>query len=73
MQMHPLIQQRREVLGALMIRSHAARGKFARLAGLAAPDKKVRFQVKTVGNAFHIVDLVTGRPRCCSQGCESFR
>jgi hypothetical protein len=33
----------------------------------------VRFQVKTVGNAFHIVDLVTGRPRCCSQGCESFR
>lgn len=63
MQMHPLIQQRREVLGALMIRSHAARGEFARLAGLAAPAKKVRFQVKTVGNAYHIVDLVTGKTK----------
>lgn len=63
MQMHPLIQQRREVLDALLIRTHAARGEFACLAGLAAPDKKVRFQVKTVGNAYHIVDLVTGKTK----------
>jgi len=57
------MQQRREVLNALFVRSHAARGEFARLAGLAAPDKKVRFQVKTVGNAYHIVDLVTGKTK----------
>lgn len=63
MQMHPLFQQRRDVLGALMIRSYAARGEFARLAGLAAPDKKVRFQVKTVGNAYHIVDLANGKTK----------
>ncbi|CAI8898022.1 Transcriptional regulator [Pseudomonas sp. IT-232MI5] len=62
-EMHPLMQQRREVLNALFVRSHAARGEFARLAGLAAPDKKVRFQVKTVGNAYHIVDLVTGKTK----------
>ena len=63
MQMQPMIQQRREVLDALLIRTHAARGEFARLAGLAAPDKKVRFQVKTVGKAFHIVDLATGKTK----------
>ncbi|WP_336346568.1 hypothetical protein [Pseudomonas monsensis] len=62
-EMQPLMQQRREVLDALLIRTHAARGEFARLAGLAAPDKKVRFQVKTVGNAYHIVDLVTGKTK----------
>lgn len=63
MQPQPLMQQRRELLNALFVRSHAARGEFARLAGLAAPDKKVRFQVKTVGNAYHIVDLVTGKTK----------
>ncbi|KII29768.1 hypothetical protein RY26_26325 [Pseudomonas fluorescens] len=61
--MHPLVQQRREVLDALLIRTHAARGEFARLAGLAESDKKVRFQVKSVGNAYHIVDLVTGKTK----------
>ncbi|WP_277757997.1 hypothetical protein [Pseudomonas sp. A34-9] len=63
MQPQPPMQQRREVLNALFVRSHAARGEFARLAGLAAPDKKVRFQVKSVGNAYHIVDLVTGKTK----------
>ncbi|MFJ2386257.1 hypothetical protein [Pseudomonas koreensis] len=62
-QMHPLMQQRRDILNALFFRTHAARGEFARLAGLAAPDKKVRFQVKTIGNAYHIVDLVTGKTK----------
>ncbi|WP_230669589.1 hypothetical protein [Pseudomonas fluorescens] len=62
-EMHPLVQQRREVLDALLIRTHAARGEFARLAGLAESDKKVRFQVKSVGNAYHIVDLVTGKTK----------
>jgi len=62
--MHPMIQQRRDVLGVLMIRTHAARGEFARLANLVMPGKKVRFQVKTVGpKAYHIVDLVTGKTR----------
>jgi hypothetical protein len=60
---HPLMQQRQDVLNALFVRTHAARGEFARLAGVAAPDKKVRFQVKSVGNAYHIVDLVTGKTK----------
>lgn len=61
--MHPMIQQRRDVLGVLMIRTQAARGEFARLAGMAMPEKQVRFQVKTVGKAYHIVDLVTGKTK----------
>lgn len=63
MQMHPLMQQRRDVLGALMIRTHAARGEFARLVGLVMPEKKVRFQVRTVGKAYHVVDLVTNKTK----------
>lgn len=63
MQMQPLMQQRREVLNALFVRSRAAREEFARLAGLATPDKNVRFQVRTIGNAYHIVDLVTGKTK----------
>lgn len=62
-EMHPLMQQRRDVLNALFVRTHAARGEFARLAGLAASDKKVRFQVKSVGNAYHIVDLISGKTK----------
>ena len=61
--MHPMIQQRRDVLGVLMIRTQAARGEFACLAGMAMPEKQVRFQVKTVGKAYHIVDLVTGKTK----------
>lgn len=61
--MHPLIQQRVDVLRVLMIRTQAARETFARLAGLVMPEKKVRFQVKTVGKAFHIVDLATGKTK----------
>jgi hypothetical protein len=60
--MHPMIQQRRDVLGAMLIRSAAARGEFARLANVTLPSKTVRFQVKTVGpKAYHIIDLVTGK------------
>ena len=64
MQMHPLLQQRRDVLGVLLIRTKAAREDFARLANLPKPEKAVRFQVKNVGpKAYHIVDLVTGKTR----------
>jgi hypothetical protein len=57
-----MIQQRRDVLGAMLIRSAAARGEFARLSNLVMPEKPVRFQVKTVGpKAYHIVDLVTDK------------
>lgn len=60
--MHPLMQQRREVLGALMVRSQMAREEFARRVNLVMPEKPVRFQVKTVGpKAYHIVDLVTDK------------
>jgi IS4 transposase len=60
--MHPLIQQRRDVLGALMVRSQMAREEFARLVNLVMPEKPVRYQVKNVGpKAYHIIDLVTGK------------
>jgi hypothetical protein len=62
-EMHPLMQQRVDALRVLMIRTHAARETFARLAGLVIPETKVRFQVKTVGKAFHIVDLATGKTK----------
>ena len=62
MQMHPLLQQRRDVLGVLLIRTQAAREDFARLSNLPKPEKAVRFQVKAVGpKAYHIIDLVTGK------------
>ncbi len=61
--MHPLMQQRREVLGALMVRSQMAREEFARRVNLVMPEKQVRFQVQTVGNAYHIVDLGTGKTK----------
>ena len=60
--MHPL-KQRREVLGALMVCSQMAREEFARRVNLVIPDKQVRFQVRTAGNAYHIVDLVTGKTK----------
>jgi hypothetical protein len=63
MQMHPLMQQRRDVLSVLLIRTRAAREEFARRAGLVMPNKDVRFQVKTVGKAYHIVDLSTGKTK----------
>jgi hypothetical protein len=59
-----MIQQRRDVLGVMLIRSAAVRGEFARLANVALPSKSVRFQVKTAGpKAYHIIDLVTGKTR----------
>lgn len=61
--MHPMIQQRRDVLGTMLIRSAAARGEFARLANVTLPAKPVRFQVRTVGKAYHIVDLITGKTK----------
>ncbi|MCR8931109.1 MULTISPECIES: hypothetical protein [Pseudomonas] len=60
-EMHPLMQQRVDVLRVLMIRTQAARETFARLAGLVMPEKQLRFQVRTVGKAFHVVNLSTGK------------
>lgn len=60
---HPLMQQRVDVLRVLIIRTQAARETFARLAGLVMPEKKVRYQVKTVGKAYHIVELTTDKVR----------
>jgi hypothetical protein len=58
-----MIQQRRDILGALMIRTQMAREEFARRANLVMPEKPVRFQVQTVGKAYHIVDLVTRKTK----------
>lgn len=62
-EMHPLMQQRVDVLRVLMIRTQAARETFARLAGLVMPEKKIRYQVKTVGKAYHVVELPTGKTK----------
>ncbi len=59
--MHPLIQQRGDVLAALMVRSKMAREEFAHRANLVMPTEHVRFQVKTKGKAYHVVDLATGK------------
>lgn len=61
MQVHPLMQQRRDVVRVMLIRTRAARENFARLANLVMPKKDVRFQVKTVGKAYHVIDLYTGK------------
>jgi len=58
-----MIQQRRDVLGALMVRSQMAREEFARRVNLVMPEKPVRFQVKNVGKAYHIIDLVTNKTK----------
>jgi hypothetical protein len=62
--MHPLIEQRRAVLGALMQRTAIARGEFALRVNAVMPEKAVRFQVVIKGpKAYHIVDLVTDKTR----------
>jgi hypothetical protein len=60
--MHPSFQQRIDELGALLLRTDAARSELFRKADRIAPAKRVRFQVITqTGGSFHIVDLFNGK------------
>ena len=57
--MHPSIQQRVDGVAALHARSTIATAAFYALIGKEQPVQKIRYQVKTKGNAYHIVELAT--------------
>lgn len=58
--MHPSIQQRVDGVAALHIRSTIATAAFYALIGKEPPVQEIRYQVKTKGNAYHIVERATG-------------
>ena len=57
--MHPSIQQRVDGVAALHARSTIATAAFYALIGQELPVQKIRYQVVTKGNAYHIVELST--------------
>jgi hypothetical protein len=59
--MHPAIQQRVDGVAALHIRSTIATAAFYALIGKEQPVQEIRYQVKTVGNAYHIVERSTDK------------
>lgn len=59
--MHPAVKQRVHVVAALRIRSRIATAEFYALIGKEQPVQQVRFQIKNVGNAYHIVERSTGK------------
>lgn len=59
--MHASIQQRVDGVAALSIRSRIATADFYALIGKQAPVQKIRYQIRTAGNAYHIVELATGK------------
>jgi hypothetical protein len=61
--MHPSLQQRVDGVAALRARASIATAAFYALIGKEPPVQKVRFQVKTAGKAYHVVDLVTGKTK----------
>jgi hypothetical protein len=61
--MQTLMQQRFAGLQALRLRSVIATSEFYSMIGKEAPVQNVRFQVKNVGNAYHVVDLVTDKTK----------
>lgn len=59
--MHASIQQRVDGVAALHIRSRIATAEFYALIGKDQPVQQIRFQIKNVGNAYHIVERATGK------------
>jgi len=59
--MHASIQQRVDGVTALHIRSRIATEDFYAIIGQEPPAQKIRFQIKNVGNAYHIIELATGK------------
>ena len=59
--MHPSIKQRVDGVADLHIRSRIATADFYTLIGKEQPVQKIRFQIKTAGKAYHIVELATGK------------
>ncbi|WP_054917211.1 hypothetical protein [Pseudomonas sp. NBRC 111138] len=59
--MHALIQQRVDGVAALHVRSRIATEDFYAIIGMEPPVQKIRFQIRTAGKAYHIVELATGK------------
>jgi hypothetical protein len=58
--MHPSLQQRVDGVAALRARASIATAAFYAMIGKEQPVQKIRYQVQTKGNAYHIVELATG-------------
>lgn len=58
--MHPSMQQRNAGLSALRVRASIATAALYAMIGKDQPVQKIRYQVQTKGNAYHIVELSTG-------------
>jgi hypothetical protein len=61
--MHPSFQERIDELGVLLQKTNAARIDFFTRVDVIMPPKKVRFQVKAVGEAYHVIDLSTDKTK----------
>ena len=59
--MHASIQQRVDGVAALRMRSRLATVEFYAMIGKEPPAQQVRFPIKNVGNAYHIVERATGK------------
>ena len=59
--MHPSIQQRVDGVAALRARASIATAAFYAMIGQELPVQKIRYQVVTKGNAYHIVELATDK------------
>jgi hypothetical protein len=59
--MHASIQQRVDGVAALHVRSRIATAEFYAMIGKDQPVQQIRFQIKNVGNAYHIVERSTGK------------
>ena len=59
--MHASIQQRVDGVAALHVRSRIATAEFYAMIGKDQPVPQIRFQIKNVGNAYHIVERATGK------------
>ena len=57
--MHASIQQRVDGVAALRVRSRIATAEFYALIGKEEPVQKIRFQIVSRGNAYHIVEVAT--------------
>ncbi|MFK0090680.1 hypothetical protein ACIQUS_25740 [Pseudomonas sp. NPDC090755] len=62
--MHPAMQQRVDGLAALRERTILATADFYAKIGRPAPAAGPRYKAMAKGNAWHIVDVETGKTRC---------
>lgn len=61
--MHHSIQQRADGLAAMRTRSLLATAEFYEMIGRPAPPPGPRYQAVTKGNAWHIIEIATGKTK----------